>query len=700
MRLLTIALGLALWSPTLWADEPSKGQRPQDARITAKPRDLDGYFPFIPPKDLPTWLARREELKIQLLVSQGLWPMPERGPLQPTIHGRIDRDGYTVEKVFFASLPGHYVTGNLYRPKTESNERHPVVLCPHGHWANGRMFDAGEKTAKKEIDQGGETWIDSARFILQAKCAQLARMGCVVFHYDMLGYADSTAIPHRAGFTDPLALLYLQSQMGLQTWNSIRALDFVCSLPDVDRSRLGVTGGSGGGTQSFMLAALDDRVTAAFPAVMVSTAMQGGCICENAPYLRVGTGNIEIAALCAPRPLGMTGAKDWTVDIETKGLPELRTLYQLYGCDDRVIAWCFPQFGHNYNQVSREVMANWFNTHLKLRQPVPVKETQFVPIPPKELSVFNSEHPRPTDEVGAEGIKRVMIEQAKDQLIALKPHDSTSLARFRRVIGSALRAMIQDRLPALEDVEVREAGPLEEQHGQKAHRYWLSRKGQKEAIPAYGIAGEDYDGTVVVWVHPAGTASLFHDGKPTPAVQSILGRKAAVLAVDVFGTGELAAGKPVVNGQYGGYSFGYNRPFIAERVHDILTAIAFAKSHPKTQRVHLVGWESAGPLVVMAKALAGDAVDRCAADLDGFRFDSIRANDDPMMLPGALKYGGMAAFAALAAPGDLLLHNHRGTGTGLLPPLAYKAANAEAHLRRESERLPPQVVIDWLLPVP
>ena len=161
------------------------------------------------------------------------------------------------------------------------------------------MFDAGEKAAKNEIDHGGETWVDSARFILQAKCALLARMGCVVFHYDMLGYADSTAIPHRAGFTDPLALLYLQSQMGLQTWNSIRALDFVCGLPDVDRSRIGVTGGSGGGTQSFMLAALDDRVTAAFPAVMVSTAMQGGCICENAPYLRVGTGNIEIAAFCA-----------------------------------------------------------------------------------------------------------------------------------------------------------------------------------------------------------------------------------------------------------------------------------------------------------------------------------------------------------------------------------------------------------------
>src|SRR5205823_13115433 len=123
-----------------------------------------------------------------------------------------------------------------------------------------------------------ESWPESARYPLQARCAQLARMGCVVFHYDMLGYADSTAIPHSQGFTDAAALLWSQSQMGLQTWNSLRALDFVCGLPDVDAARVGVTGASGGGTQTFILAALDERVTAAFPAVMVSTAMQGGCV--------------------------------------------------------------------------------------------------------------------------------------------------------------------------------------------------------------------------------------------------------------------------------------------------------------------------------------------------------------------------------------------------------------------------------------
>jgi len=133
----------------------------------------------------------------------------------------------------------------------------------------------------------------------------LARLGCVVFHYDMIGNSDNKLIVpqkgkdgnakevnvlvHREGFKDVAAQLRLQTFMGLQTLNSVRVLDFVQSLPDVDPNRIGITGASGGGTQSFVLAAVDERVTASFPAVMVSTSMQGGCICENSAYLRTGT---------------------------------------------------------------------------------------------------------------------------------------------------------------------------------------------------------------------------------------------------------------------------------------------------------------------------------------------------------------------------------------------------------------------------
>src|SRR5204863_3529918 len=121
---------------------------------------------------------------------------------------------------------------------------------------NGRFYDAGETAAQQQIDQGAEKTMAGARHPLQARCAQLARMGCVVFHYDMVGIADSQQIEHRAGFTDAAAELRLQSFMGLQTFNSIRALDFLTSLPDVDAKRLGVTGASGGGTQTFLLCAI------------------------------------------------------------------------------------------------------------------------------------------------------------------------------------------------------------------------------------------------------------------------------------------------------------------------------------------------------------------------------------------------------------------------------------------------------------
>jgi hypothetical protein len=695
---LILTLGILLLPTTARADDPTRlftgSDRPPDHRLTDKPKDLDGYFPFTPPATREAWEARRKELRIQLQVALGLWPMPERGPVTATIHSPIRRDGYTVEKVYFASLPGHYVTGNLYRPTT--GDKHPVILCPHGHWANGRLHDAGEKAAQQQVEQKAEQYPESARYFLQAKCAQLARMGCVVFHYDMVGVADSLAISHREGFLDTSALLRLQSAMGLQSWNSLRALDFVLGLPDVDPSRVGVTGASGGGTQTFILAALDERVTAAFPAVMVSTAMQGGCVCENAPYLRVGTGNVELAGLIAPRPLGMTGAHDWTIDIETKGLPELKALYRLFGVEDRVMAKCFSQFPHNYNQVSREVMENWFNMHLKLGLPTPVRERPFEPVPPKELSVYDDQHLRPMDEVGADGVKKVLTEMSEKQLAALVPTDATKLAEFRRVVGPALGVMIHDSLPTAEDVEATEVGPKEEQDGRMARKFLLTRKGSSEALPAYGVRGPEHDGTVVIWIHPKGKASLFADGKLVPEAQAILDRKAAILAVDVFGAGELAA-KSAVNDKYAGFTFGYNRPLVFERVHDILTAVAIAKGHPQVRTIHLIGWESAGPWVVMARALAGDAVTRTAADLDGFRFDGIKSNADPMMLPGAVKYGGLAAFAALCAPGELLLHNHRGAGTGRLAPEAYRAAGADGKLSREPVKLAGAKVIEWVL---
>lgn len=662
-----LVLGIVCLSASgLWAaDVPAArvldpGKRPDDARLT-KVVDLDHPAPFAPvfPHRL-AWEDRARALREQLLVANGLWPMPEKTQLNPVIHGSIDRDEYTVEKVYFASWPGHYVCGNLYRPKVR-NGKLPGVLCPHGHWANGRFYERGPKEAKQEIDSGAEKTLEGAQYPLQARCAMLARMGCVVFHYDMVGVADSQFIPHRAGFADAEAELRLQSAMGLQTWNSVRALDFLTSLPDVDPRRIGVTGASGGGTQTLILAAIDDRPTAAFPAVMVSMNMQGGCICENCSLLRVGANNIEIVALFAPKPLAMTGANDWTKDIESRGLPELKSIYRLYGNEDNVHAKYF-NFGHNYNQVSREMMYNWFNKHLRLGLPEPVVEKPFLPIPPKELSVFDDQH-RPTDATGAAEVRKHMTAASEHQIAALAKNPE----EFRKLVGAALRAMVVDRLPEKVDIV---PGSFKDEKGDgfAIHKSLVTRPGSGEQIPAVGLVPSDFNKTVVLWLHPEGKASMFQaDGKPVVAVKQLLDKKMGVLGADLFMTGEFVQSgqpePPMVKQihhkdiPFAGYHLGYNRSLLANRVHDLLTVIAFAKNVIGAKEVHLLAFGKVGPAALIARAMAGNGVNWAAIDLNGFDFDQVQTVTDEMLLPGGRKYGGIYGFAALCDSGKTVLYH-------------------------------------------
>jgi dienelactone hydrolase len=685
---------------------PSAAQE-KDKRLTTPPKHYNlPYHSWTPPATKDAWEARKPILKEQLLVSQGLWPMPEKAPLNAVVHGKIERDGYTVEKVFFVSHPGHYVTGNLYRPTGQTSKR-PAVLYAHGHWQDARLSTANSWVSDKK--SGAEATEESSKYFHQAGCAMLARLGCVVFHYDMVGNSDSKLIVHREGFKDVEAQLRLQTFMNLQTWNSVRIVDFLLTLPDVDPSRIGITGASGGGTQSFVLAACDDRIAAAFPAVMISTAMQGGCICENCAYLRVGTTNIELAALIAPRPLGMTGAKDWTVDIETKGLPELKKIYALYGAEDKVMAKIplradkEEPFPHNYNQPSREVMYNFFNKHLKFGVKGTITEKPFTPVPPKELSVYDAQHPQPKDAANAETLKKTLTAAQEKQLQALLPKDTASLAKFQKIEHAALRAMISDQLPAAEGVDERRVKTGLRKDGTATIGYVLTRKGQGEVVKALRIFGKKSNGRdEVVWVHPDGIASLGENGKLHPAAAAILDKGASILAIDAFRIGAAAKDRPTTSMKvgsltYAGYFYGYNRALVADRVHDLLTAVAFAKGQKNIKSVHLVGFESAGPWVVLARGLCGDAVERTAADLNGFRFENVKDFDDEMMLPGALKYGGLLTLAATIAPHELYLHNTKGTGSAEFLQAAYQAAGQAKQLERHDEKSDPAAVAAWLL---
>lgn len=242
-----VLLWLTLLGLTTHAAAPRalpEGKQPDDARLAA-PKDLNGYFPFEVPKSKETWAERAEEVRRRIAVSQGIWPTPEKTPLNAVVHGKVDRGDYTVEKVFFESVPGFFVTGNLYRPKHQTGKQ-PGVLFAHGHWNDGRFIDIGRLAVRKEIVIGSERFEEGGRSLLQALPVQAARMGCVCFHYDMIGYADSQQLSfelgHRFakqrpemtsaeswGLFSPQAESYAQSIMGLQTWNSVRASIF-CSI--------------------------------------------------------------------------------------------------------------------------------------------------------------------------------------------------------------------------------------------------------------------------------------------------------------------------------------------------------------------------------------------------------------------------------------------------------------------------------------
>ncbi len=675
-------------------------------RRLGPPKDLNGYFPFEPPGNLEEWEERAEEVRRRIQMAMGLWPMPPRRPPRAVVHGRVQREAYTVDKVYLQSYPGHYVTGNLYRPRGIEGPR-PAVLSPHGHFRDGRFHDAGENEIRKQLVAGAERFAHAGRFPIQARCVQLARMGCIVFQYDMLGYADSRQIPRDVahgysdlrpemesrqawGFYSPQAELRLQNVMGLQTYNSLSALDWVANLPEVDAQRIAVTGASGGGTQTMILCAIDPRPAVSFPAVMVSTAMQGGCTCENAAYLRIGTGNVEFAGLVAPKPLGMTAADDWTREIMTKGLPELKQLYSLYDAQDKVMARALTHFPHNYNYVSRAVMYGWLNRHLDLGWEEPVVEEDFQPLSREELTVWNDDHPQPPGGPEYEReLLQVMTRISDRQMSEIAPRDNESLGLFRGVVGAAVDTMVGRELPSPADVAFETFDELD-QGDWLLYRGLLRNAAESEEFPLVHLHPKQWNGTLVLWFDGHGKSALWEGPeKLRDEIRDLLDAGMAVASADVLLQGEFldkderteARNRKVDNPRdAAAYTLGYNPTLLARRVHDIMTAVSFATHREQApQRLYLVGTAGAAPWVITAAVVVGDAVDAVAVDTQAFRFADLTSWRDEHFLPGAVKYGDLPGLLALIAPRKLWIGGERGQVPETVAA-AYVAAGAQQNV--------------------
>lgn len=312
------------------------------------------------------WEKKAKAIKKGIIEGAEVKTIKPNKKINATIHSKKNMDGYTIENVFFESLPGVYVSGNLYKPLNVSGKI-PAVLAPHGHGKDPRFGEATQK-----------------------RCATMARMGALVFTYDMIGYGDMQQCEHK-----------IAPALKIQIINSIRSLDFLSQQPEVDKNKIAVSGESGGGTQTFILAALDDRVAVSVPVVMVSNYFFGGCTCESGMPIHVrpdhATTNVEIAACFAPKPmLLVSDGDDWTKFTPDLEFPHIQRIYSFFDAKSNVENVHLPLEKHDYGPSKRKAAYDFLAKNLGLDLNM-ADETKSPVLPKEDLTVFNAQNPLPTN---------------------------------------------------------------------------------------------------------------------------------------------------------------------------------------------------------------------------------------------------------------------------------------------------------------
>jgi dienelactone hydrolase len=627
------------------------------------------------------WRERSRTIREQILVSAGLWPMPDKTPLNPKVFGKIERDGYSVERVYFQSYPGFYVAGNLYRPLGRGAGPFPAVLNAHGHWEHGRLED---------------TVLCSN----PGRCINFAKQGIIAFAYDMVGYND-THFPessptasfyntHNAfASNSPIDLLWSISLMGLQTWDSIRALDFLTSLPDVDNTRVAVTGESGGGTQTMILGAIDDRLAAQAPVVMVSHTMQGGCRCENMPGLRVQFSNMEIAAAAAPRPqILVSDTRDWTkTTLEMEG-PAIAGIYQLFQSSDKLRYVRFD-FEHNYNQASREAVYQWFDRWLLQQRDNPVPEQAYHKEPDQDLRVF-PDGKLPPDAISQADLIKHLITNHRERLEALNPVNKKTLDDYRRIMELAWQRTLQlDYPPETVQTSV-EYTQQEVDHVTDRVVIVLPYSGQRFGAVRFTPykARPSRKPTVIVLSNVEAATAL----KNNHVIPGVLARRFLDQGFTVVVNA--GAGNDADPNQTSLLFTAYNRTHLQERVRKLISICEGVKQiYTNNCHVVLCGGGTAGFWSLLAAPTADAVVADC---------DQMDISDDQALLAPDLFCAGIRNIDTfegaliLAAPHPLLLHNAVANFPVAHVRSCYKTLHAENNLRLESRPFNEDEIVLWV----
>jgi len=566
---------------------PSEPAIPEvDARNTF--RDYNTHFEPAAYGSLSDWETRKARLRRQILFAAGLSPLPAKTPLNVKVVRRIERHGYSVDVLLIETLPGYFLGANLYRPAGKPRP-FPAILLPHGHWKRGRLEDL-------------------ASYSVPALGVNLALQGYIALAYDMVGYNDTRQIPHSFGGT--AEDLWAWNTLGLQLWNSIRALDYLQSLAEVDSRRIGATGGSGGATQTFLLAAVDDRVRVSAPVNMVSAYMQGGDPCEEAPNLRLGTSNVEIASMMAPRPmLVVSSTRDWTKHTPSEEFPWIQRIYKLYRADDDVEN-VHLNAEHNYNRQSREAVYRFLARRMrKSLSPAELTDRPIEPFADADLLAF----PDGATPKGAPGYA---------QLFQL--WKTASRLQTEQADPADLRQSMQDALGADWPNQI-----VSFLNG----RHLLISRGRGDRVEGQWTPG---NGTPVLLVHHDGAAAAMRES----LAEQVLRAGRPLLAIDAFRS------TPEQQQDYRSrrYYLSYNQTEDAYRAQDIVTALAFLKQH-EGGTVELACLGDAGVGCLFAAAAASIDLD-LLVDLNGFSgLDEDFANR--FFVPGIQRAGGLQAALRL-----------------------------------------------------
>lgn len=317
-------------------EEPLPVSAPKLAAVKAELEELALRFNT----SVPSWEARADEVRRGILQGAGLDPLPVRQRLYRRYHDPLVKNGYTIENMALEISPGYFLAGNLYRPLRRMGKV-PAIAHPIGHF-------------KKD------GWLTRTQPEMQARAGHLAQMGAIVFAYDMVGWGETRQVPHSS-----------RRALALQLWNSIRVIDFLASLPEVDPSRIAMIGASSGGTQTILAAAVDPRIAVSVPVVKITAITAGGCTCETGMPIRsaTGTNNAEIAALVAPKPLLIvTDGKDETRHFPELEYPYIQGIYRLYGAEAHFENVHLANEGHDFGINKRKAVYDFLAEHLALER--------------------------------------------------------------------------------------------------------------------------------------------------------------------------------------------------------------------------------------------------------------------------------------------------------------------------------------------